>query len=143
MPATLTIPSRTTVPKPPPRRYIPREALAKILVAEIAKREGQSAQLGFPGVFRTGRSVLADELVASGCFTKDDSANRRLATILTGETQDKLGRQYIQETVEVELADKILTGIDRSDAWHNELEGLEFTRGDRQTSRLQRMGRSA
>lgn len=82
---------------------LPRQLLVPILEAEVACRADEDGQGGL--------TAACHAIAASKAMTYE-AAYRRIYAILSGET----------EVVTFEVADKLLTGLDRQDAWYCELE---------------------
>lgn len=91
---------------------IPREALVPILLHEIAARDDESGKGGLTAC------ALA---IAAANVMSYDTAYRRISQLIAGEYTSKTGRSITQQIVSMAVADNLLTGLDRQDAWYREL----------------------
>jgi len=93
-------------------KTIPREALVPILWQEIANRADED---GLGGITACALAIAASKKMTYG------SAYRRIEQILKGDYLNRKGETIVQQDVTFEVADNILTGLDRQDAWYREL----------------------
>ena len=96
-------------------KTIPREALVPILWQEIANRADED---GMGGITACALAIAASKKMTYG------SAYRRIEQILKGDYLNRRGETIVQQDVTFEVADNILTGLDRQDAWYRELAGF-------------------
>ena len=92
-------------------------ALVPILQQEIERRDHELPNGGFGG----GREACALAIAAANVGMSKEAAARRIYAILTGEYRNRAGKLVTQGVVSMDIADKLLTGLDRQEAWHLEL----------------------
>ena len=87
---------------------VKREVLARILQEQIDKHGG----LSWP---------VAEEISAAGKMGTY-AAKRRIYAILHPEYKDREGNTLVQQVVEFNTADKILSALDLNHLWHTDAE---------------------